>query len=118
MGSLKLGRVSSLARSQSQYLVESGLDLRSRLGSETGTIHNFLRLPEVLEVGCRCGEGLYIIKTLSPGGCVTPGPPPPPPPTRFPRFAQPGGHGDTGRKRLVNALPVHSTIAGLSHIGE
>lgn len=62
-----------------------------------------------------CGEGFYVIKVLSPEGLCHNSPTPH---TGFPGFAQPGGHGDTRRKRLVNALPVHSTIAGLSHIGE
>lgn len=42
----------------------------------------------------------------------------PTPHTRFPGLAQPGGDSDTRWKRLVDALPVHATVAGLSHIGE
>lgn len=38
--------------------------------------------------------------------------------TRFPGFPQPRGDGDTWGKRLVDAFPVHTTIAGLGHVGE
>lgn len=57
---------------------------------------------------------LYHQGTEPGGGCHNS----PTPLTRFPGFAQPGDHGDTRWKGLVNALPVYSTIAGLSHIGE
>lgn len=52
MGEPKLRRLSNLAKSQSQYLVELGYELRPFLGLETANIHNFLCLPEVPEGGC------------------------------------------------------------------
>lgn len=51
MGELKLGRLTNLPKSQSQYLVELGYELRPFLGLETANIHNFLCLPEVPEDG-------------------------------------------------------------------
>lgn len=115
MGNLKLRRLSNLAKSQSQYLVELGHELRPCLGLETANIHNFLCLLEVLEHGCGLWRRLLHHLDAEPCGLCHDSPTPH---TRFPGLAQPGGDGDSRWERLVNALPVHASITGLSHVGE
>lgn len=115
MGKLKFRRLSNLAKSQSLYLVELGHELRPCLGLETANIHNVLCLLKVLEHGRGLWRRLLHHQGAEPWGLCHDFPMSH---TRFPGLAQPGGDGDARRKRLVNALPVHATIAGLSHVGE
>lgn len=61
-----------LSQTQSPHLANLGLDLRSCLGLETGTIHNFLCLSEVLEDGCRLWRRLLYPQGYEPGDAPPP----------------------------------------------
>lgn len=74
MEKLILRKLSNLTKSQSQYLMELGYELRSCLGLETLKFITSCAFWRSWKMPAGC-EGFYIIKVLSPGSCIMTPPP-------------------------------------------